>query len=73
MNQNLQNLVSQVKSDVSGKWISIDQVDKLAALVVNQCVSICEQGTATQTTCSGAAEQIKQYFGLQTPDQESDS
>ena len=38
--------------------------EKFAELVVKECVQICEQGTATQTTSSGAASMIKQHFGV---------
>ena len=39
--------------------------EKFAELVVKECVQICEQGTATQTTSSGAASMIKQHFGVE--------
>jgi hypothetical protein len=38
---------------------------KFAELIVRECVQICEQGTATQTTSSGAASMIKQHFGVE--------
>ena len=38
---------------------------KFAELIVRECVQICEQGTATQTTSSGAASIIKQHFGVE--------
>jgi hypothetical protein len=37
---------------------------RFAELIVRECVQICEQGTATQTTSSGAAFMIKQHFGV---------
>ena len=39
--------------------------EKFAELIVKECVQICEQGTATQTTSSGAASMIKQHFGVE--------
>ena len=39
--------------------------EKFAELIVQECVQICEQGTATQTTSSGAASMIKQHFGVE--------
>jgi hypothetical protein len=38
---------------------------KFAELIVQECVQVCEQGTATQTTSSGAASMIKQHFGVE--------
>jgi hypothetical protein len=38
---------------------------KFAELIVQECVQICEQGTTTQTTSSGAASMIKQHFGVE--------
>jgi len=38
---------------------------KFAELIIAECVQICEQGTATQTTSSGAASMIKQHFGVE--------
>jgi len=38
---------------------------KFAKLIVQECVRVCEQGTATQTTSSGAASMIKQHFGVE--------
>ena len=37
-----------------------------AELIVRECVDVCEQGTVTQTTSSGAAIMIKQHFGVKT-------
>ena len=38
---------------------------RFAELIVRECVQICEQGTATQTTSSGVASMIKQHFGVE--------
>ena len=38
--------------------------EKFAELIVQECVRICEQGTSTQTTSSGAASMIRQHFGV---------
>ena len=39
-------------------------IEKLAELVVKECIDICESGTSTQTTSGGAAILIKQRFGI---------
>jgi UDP-N-acetyl-D-mannosaminuronic acid transferase (WecB/TagA/CpsF family) len=38
--------------------------EKFTQLIVQECVQICEQGTTTQTTSTGAASMIKQHFGV---------
>lgn len=32
--------------------------------VIRKCIQICEKGTPTQTTSSGASQDIKNHFGL---------
>ena len=44
--------------------VSHVRLEEFAELIVKECVQICEQGTATQTTSSGAASMIKQHFGV---------
>jgi len=51
----------------SGQTIEMNDVgiEKFAELIVKECVGICESGTSTQTTSSGAAQIIKQHFGVE--------
>lgn len=41
-----------------------EELRKFCELTVRRCIEICEKGTETQTTSSGAAILIKQYFGI---------
>jgi hypothetical protein len=41
-----------------------ENIQMFAELIVRECVAICESGTPTQTTSSGAAELIKLKFGI---------
>ncbi len=34
MNQQIQEIITQVGTDVSGKWISVDNAEKFAQLVI---------------------------------------
>lgn len=36
MNQQIQEIITQVGTDVSGKWISVDRAEKFAQLVIEQ-------------------------------------
>lgn len=36
MNQQIQQIIQQVGTDTSGKWISVDRAEKFAQLVIEQ-------------------------------------
>ena len=38
------------------------EIETLCKLIIVKCVSICEEGSPTQTTSKGAAQRIKHYF-----------
>ena len=60
MDPKLQNLVQQVGTDVSGKWIAVDQIDQLANLIVRECMyNLYLNGY------DDAMNQIKQDFGIE--------
>jgi hypothetical protein len=40
------------------------EVNEFAKQIILECIIICENGTATQMTSAGAAEKIKEHFGL---------
>ena len=72
MNQRIRELAEQARQYANSMYPSGLDIpkwgpayhEKFAELVVKECVQICEQGTATQTTSSGAASMIKQHFGV---------
>jgi hypothetical protein len=70
MNERLKQLAIEAKliapeyNGFDHTRLSISQ-QRFAELIVGECVQICEQGTATQTTSSGAASMIKQNFGVE--------
>jgi hypothetical protein len=39
-------------------------VQKYSEMLLQECLDICEQGAATQTTSQGAAILIRQKFGI---------
>ena len=60
METKLQNLVSQIGTDVSGKWISVDRIDQLVNLIVKECMyNLYLNGY------DDAMNQIKQDFGIE--------
>lgn len=38
----LEALMIEAGTDSSGKWMSIDNVEKLAELIIQECLNICE-------------------------------
>jgi hypothetical protein len=38
MNQKIKELVDHIGTDSSGKWISIDNVEKLSELIIRECI-----------------------------------
>jgi hypothetical protein len=63
MNEKIKELALQAGGsfypDVNSK-----QLERFAELILKECIDICNQGTATQTTSSGAAILIKQRFEI---------
>ena len=80
METKLQNLVSQVGTDVSGKWIAVDRIDQLAELIVKECARISAStecpytddairkqfGHTWDMACVESAKQIREHFGINT-------
>lgn len=42
-----------------------DRIELVAEYIVKECIEICEKGSNTQTTSSGAANMIRQHFEVQ--------
>jgi len=62
MNERIQELAKEAMLE---HCVSHVRLEKFAELIVRECINICEQGTPTQTTSSGAASFIKQHFGVE--------
>jgi hypothetical protein len=70
MNQKLKDLIEQAGTDVSGKWLSLYNVETLAQLIVKECVAICEDTDGEHIVDAKwgrqcCALEIKQYFGVE--------
>ena len=59
METKLHNLVKQVGTDVSGKWIAVDKIDQLANLIVQECMH-----NLYLNGYDDAMNQIKDHFGI---------
>ena len=60
MNDQIQELIKQAGTDVSGKWISIDNAEKFAELIVRECMS-----NLYLNGYDDAMMQIKKHFGVE--------
>ena len=59
MNERIKELIKQVGTDVSSKWMSVDNTEKFAELIVRECAEIADKGWAAPGI------QIKQHFGVE--------
>lgn len=60
MTLQIQNLIKQVGTDVSGKWIAVDNVNIIAELVVKECLA-----NLYLNGYDDAVNQVKQHFGVE--------
>ncbi len=59
MSERIRELIKQVGTDVSGKWMNVDNSEKLAELIVRKCADIAD--TAEPFL---ASDLIKEHFGV---------
>ena len=70
MNDRIGQLILQAGTDVSGKWISLDQARVLAQLIVRECVQVCaDRGKHHDGLYSAWADdcskRIGKHFGVE--------
>jgi hypothetical protein len=59
MSERIKELIKEVGTDVSGKWMNVDSATKLAELIVKECADIADDDWADP------GHQIKQHFGIE--------
>lgn len=78
MNENTKNLIECVETDISGKWIRVDNAQKLIELTVKECIDILANSVAMQVDKNKLSnynegwvngrllgiDHIKDHFGL---------
>ena len=75
MNDNVKSLITNATTDVSGKWISIDNAEKLVTDTVRACIVLvkntpmhCAITThdlgSVECTIDHSVNQIKNYFNI---------
>ena len=68
MNELIRQLMKQVGTDTSGKWMGVEHAEKFAELIVQQCADVCDlygmpDGTSETAIILSAA--IKRKFGVE--------
>ena len=64
MNDRIQTLIEQVGTDVSGKWISVDDAEKLTELMVRDCYVALFPALRDMISRGQAYDMIRQHFGV---------
>jgi hypothetical protein len=74
MSERIKELIKQVGTDVSGKWMNVDNSEKLAELIVRECVGIVEgispgykdyRDQIEDAFRRDCMEEIKHHFGIE--------
>jgi len=65
INTRIQALIEQVGTDVSGKWISVDDAEKLTELMVQECGVALAPMLRDMISRGQAYRLIKQHFGVE--------
>ena len=64
MNERIKELIKEVGTDVSGKWMNVDNTEKLAELILIECMDLCvsfgEEGDGYTI-----ASEISEHFGVE--------
>jgi len=64
MSERIKDLIKQVGTDVSGKWVGVANSEKLAELIVRECIEVADHANVNGKSIIG--ERIKQHFGFET-------
>jgi len=64
MNQRIQALIDQVGTDVSGKWISVDNAETLAEAIIRECCTALQPALRDMISRGQGRELILEHFGF---------
>lgn len=67
MNERIKQLMQQAGTDSSGKWMSVDNSQRLAELIVQDCVDVISEWKSEPFPLDPefAAKLIKEHFGVE--------
>lgn len=67
MNKDIKQLINRVGTDTSGKWISVDKMEQLTEMIIEECGEVAYKAYwDNPETVRGIhiKEKIKQHFGI---------
>jgi hypothetical protein len=64
MNENIKNLIKNVSTDTSGRWVSVEELEKFAELIVQECCDIADQVERADMD-SYVSKYIRAHFGVE--------
>jgi len=73
MSDKIKKIISEVKTDVSGKWVSVDELENYTKTVIDECLSVIKQTPTNNAyttfdldmikgTIAKSVATVKQYF-----------
>ena len=70
MNERIKELIKQVGTDSSGKWIGVENVEKFAELIVRECMQVASPNYMSTPEDSvyyveQAINRIAEHFGVE--------
>lgn len=63
MNRRIEELLKKAGTDVSGKWINVDNAEKLAELIVRECADIASMN---QFQYDAVGNYVLKHFGVES-------
>jgi hypothetical protein len=75
MNEKIKSFMLQAGTDTSGKWMSVDNAEKFAELIVQECMRMCEVAEVSLLThgvkeqsygAADAKRYISDWFGVES-------
>ena len=64
MNQRIQALIDQVGTDISGKWISVDDAETLAEAIIRECCTALQPALRDMISRGQGRDMILEHFGI---------
>jgi hypothetical protein len=64
MSSKIQDLIKQVGTDVSGKWVAVDNVNAIAELIVQECAMVVEKNLYKNIGWN-TSRAVKRHFGIE--------
>jgi len=68
MNERIKSIIDQVGTDTGGRWISVDNMEQFAELIVQDCIDILSPYTVNMNRIGEEylhpIQEIRKHFGV---------